>query len=193
MNGSSVVAFVGGACVCAALSGACAALTADPPVALLLTGLVLVSLALSRSRAACPALAGAFAGALLPSTAPPAPGGVVTQAVGAAMRGDIFDVLQRLDDDPAGVLGHRVSVSGEWGGKTSSDPASVSRRLMSCCAADSIAVGFDVELSRPEAVPMRSWVRVDGIVRERIRDGDRRYVLEQSTIRRLEDPYGSAH
>jgi hypothetical protein len=180
-------AFAGGACLSAALGGACTALTSIPPPLLAATGIALILC--SRASVACPLylLAGLAAGLLLPSTPPPIAGDVRTQSAGSALFGDLFETLDRLDEDPSRVIGHRVSVSGEWAPASPDRLPTVSRHVMNCCAADAIAVGFDVELARTHDIARGTWVCIAGVVRERIRDGERRYVLEQSTVGGLED------
>ena len=185
-----VAVFVAGLCVTAAADGACAALTAVPPALLAAAGLALAyAAARERQRTALwPfALTGIAAGLALPSSPPQAAGAVVTRAPGQALRGDIFEVLARIDDDPARVIGRRVRVSGAWSPAAGDRLATVSRRVMSCCAADAVDVGFDVVLRRPQRIERGSWVRIEGIVQECIKDGDVRYLLEQSTAKSLED------
>jgi len=194
MSARGAVAFAAGASVACALSGACTALTALPPWTLLVAGLVLALAALrgggenggAATARAC-AAAGLICGALVPATAPPAPGGMVSRAPGGAYRGDLFEALDELDADPAAIVGRRISVSGDWTPASGSRSATVSRRIVSCCAADAIAVGFDVDLARRESARSGSWVRVTGVVREGIVDGDVRYVLEHSALAGLED------
>ena len=184
------VAACSGFCVAASLSGACAALTSTAPLVLCATGLVLAACAMMRANgpaAIAMIAAGFLVGLLLPSTPPPVAGGVVTHGVGAAATGDLFDVLDRLDEDPSGVLGREVAVSGEWTPPEQGRAATVSRRIMSCCAADAIAVGFDVQPDRTPNAKPGDWVRVKGLMRERLRDGDRRFVLEHSSVSGLED------
>jgi len=189
MNTRDVVGFAAGVCVASSSCGACAALTSIPTIVLFATGVTLAWCScMPRARTVSPCIAiGIVCGLLLPSTPPPVAGVVVTHGDGVALHGDIFDVLDRLDDDPSRVLGRRVSVSGEWAPASVQRPATVSRRIMTCCAADAIAVGFDVEAASVRPRKTGDWVRVDGVVRERMVDGERRFVLEQSQVRSLED------
>jgi hypothetical protein len=190
MTRGDVAGLAAGICISASLSGACAALTALPPLVLFATGAMLACCAMAPRRGvgAYPSIAlGIVSGLLLPSTPPPVAGAVVTRGAGIALRGDLFDVLDRLDDDPSHVVDRLVSVSGEWGPATTRRPATVSRRIMSCCAADAIAVGFDVELARDRHIEAGAWVRVQGVVHERMYDGDPRFVLEHSKVTSLED------
>jgi uncharacterized protein DUF1980 len=195
-DASALVAIAGGACFCAALTGVSGALTAIPGWAMAATGIALSVCALAsasdRAKAAKSFVLGASIG-LLPTTSPsPVRGFVVTRSVATTMRGDIFDALNRLDDDPSSLLGDRISVSGMWAPASREHLATISRRVMSCCAADVVDVGFDVTLARATIVPSGGWVRVDGIVGERIVDGEVRYILEHSVVRGLEDNAKSA-
>lgn len=183
-----------------AATGASAALTAIPAWATALTGALLGACALASGgrRAAlapvvCAVASGLAIGIVVPSTTPPPSGGVVTRSVANTPRGDLFDALGRLDADPASLLGSRISVSGEWTPANGGRFATVSRRVMSCCAADAVDVGFDVALARGACAHAGTWVRVEGVVGERIDDGDVRYVLEQSMLRGLEDRGASRH
>jgi uncharacterized membrane protein YcgQ (UPF0703/DUF1980 family) len=103
------------------------------------------------------------------------------------MRGDLFEALDRLDSAPNAMLGNTIAVTGTWTPASRDDLATVSRRVVSCCAADAVDVGFDVRLSHDSRVAAGTWVRVDGTVAERVVDGDIRFVLEQSRVRGLED------
>ena len=85
------------------------------------------------------------------------------------------------------MLGTTIAVTGTWTPASRDDLATVSRRVVSCCAADAVDVGFDVRPSHDSQVAAGSWVRVDGTVAERVADGDIRFVLEQSQVRGLED------
>jgi len=129
--------------------------------------------------------AGVGAGCALPHAAPRPAGDVVTHAPKAGYSGDLFALLDRIDRDPAGVIGERVSVSGTWGAAAADQPATVSRRIMSCCAADAVAVGFDVVPKRRVSIGRAAWVRVTGILRSRLADGEIRYLLAAATVCRL--------
>lgn len=194
IDARSAVAFTAGACIASAATGSSAALTSMPAWAILLTGSTLAWCSLRGARAASrsdPSFAAAACGIVvalaLPESPPPAPGAVSTRAVAGAMRGDLFDALDRLDSAPDAVLGSTIAVTGTWTPASGGDLATVSRRIVSCCAADAIDVGFDVRLARDARVDAGAWVRVEGTVGERVVDGDVRYVLEQSRIRGLED------
>lgn len=187
-----------GMCFACALTGACAAITAMPPWVMVLTAVSLFFAALrwrrgtpatdEKSGAAGWVALGTLAGLMLPTTAPRPGGEVLTRAPGASLRGDLFEVLNHLDDDPSSLLGRRASVSGTWTPARGRFDATVSRRVMSCCSADAVEVGFDVECARDGKIRSGTWIRVVGVVEEKMRDGEPRYVLEQSTVTALEDP-----
>ena len=185
------VAALGALCVSAAMTGASSALTVIPPWIVLGAGAVLCAPSSLRGRtphAGMPSiLAGVALSLLLPTSPPPIGGSVITSAAGTGAAGDLFDVLNRIDRDPAGVIGRSVSVSGEWSPPSGDRMATVSRRVMSCCAADAVAVGFDVDAARPRHIAKGTWVRVRGIVRARMTDGEERFSLEQSVVTGLED------
>lgn len=188
------VAFAAGTCIASAMSGASLALTSTPVWATLFIGAVLAGCVFregtsgtQRARSIGASLCGAAFGLVLPIEAPPAPGAVSTHTVSASLRGDLFDALAHLDSDPNALLGKTIAVTGSWTPPTHDDLATVSRRIMSCCAADAVDVGFDVRLERDERARRGAWVRIEGIVGERTVDGDIRYVLEHSRMRGLED------
>ena len=189
-------AIAGGACLFAAMTGASSALTTIPVCATAATGAVLsisaFCAAARRARAAAAIAIGSAIGMSLPTTPLPAPGAVVTSAVATSMHADLFDALDKLDDDPSALLGVRISVSGRWTPASGRHLATISRRVMSCCAADVVDVGFDVAPAGERRIPAGAWVRVDGMVAERVVDGDVRYLLEDSTVRGLEDTAKSA-
>lgn len=190
-------------CFVSAFTGACAALTAMPPLVMIVSAVVLFSAAI-RPRAgasrtphfAAPAgwfALGAFAGLMLPTTVVRPQGEVLTRAPGPPLRGDLFEVLNRIDEDPSSLLGRRISVSGRWTAARGRIDATVSRLVMSCCSADAVEVGFDVESARETHIRDATWVRVVGVLQEKMRDGEVRYVLEQSTLSALEDPFVPSH
>src|SRR5579872_3862723 len=69
---------------------------------------------------------------------------LVTHAPGFARGVDLFDALQRLDDDPQSIGGAQIAVSGLWRARSLHAPAAVYRPVMACCIADAVDVGFDV-------------------------------------------------
>jgi uncharacterized membrane protein YcgQ (UPF0703/DUF1980 family) len=97
---------------------------------------------------------------------------------------DLFDALDRLDADPTSFDRRIVAVSGTWTPATAQSAATVSRRVMSCCAADAIDVGFDVIASGKVTIQTGAWVRVEGRVQVRLRDGELRYEIADATIRK---------
>jgi uncharacterized membrane protein YcgQ (UPF0703/DUF1980 family) len=100
-------------------------------------------------------------------------------------RGDLFALLDRLDRDPSSAAGSQAVVTGQWTPPSDGHPASVSRRVMTCCAADAVAVGFDVYPARSVAIASGARVRVRGTVRSEIIDGELRYALVGATITRV--------
>ena len=192
VNGAhSAVAFAAGASIASATIGASEVLTSMPAWATLLTGSMLAVCALRgaapRRRTFAYAVCGVCAALCLPASPPPAPGMVSTRPPSTSLRGDLFEALDRLDSTPNEMLGSTISVTGTWTPASRGELATVSRRVVSCCAADAVDVGFDVRLSRDVRVAAGSWVRVDGTVAERAVDGDIRFVLEHSRVRGLED------
>jgi hypothetical protein len=175
-----------GAAVCAAVTGAAAALVALPPLVLIASACAVVLFAI-RSRG-CPVggiatglALGAALALTLPNTAPPAAEEVVTRGARGGS-GDLFALLDGIDRDPRSVLGTRVSVTGEWAPPRAGRPATVSRRIMTCCAADAIAVGFDViPVGRPLPRP-GSVVRITGVLRSSMRGGEMRYEIASAGV-----------
>lgn len=163
------------ACVC----GTAGALVTMPLWILASAGAVLCGLAWWKSKR--PPLAGALLGAALgfglPRVPPPVSGPVLTHAVETSSSGDLLLVLDQLDADPHSVIGRQVLVSGNWHRAGPLAPASISRTITSCCAADSVAVGFDVYPAKQLSANSGDWVRVRGKVSETLRDGEVRYGL----------------
>jgi len=183
MNVERAACAMGGACIAFAACGACAALTAIPPWIMASCGAILIAICGPR-RCAVSAAAGACIAVVLPAAPQRAAGVVITRSPHAVVRNDLFDVLDRLDADPAGVMGTRVTVGGVWAPARDGSDATVSRRIMNCCAADAVDIGFDVESARVAAVAPQSWVRVTGVVGERMRDGESRFVLLGAKVER---------
>ena len=128
-------------------------------------------------------LGGAGAGSWLSNTAPAAPRDVVARAPRGHIAADLFDALDALDANPAVFDGRTIAVSGTWTPASALSAASVSRRVMSCCAADAVDVGFDVTPNAAEHIGAGAWVVVSGRVRVRLRDGELRYELGGATVR----------
>jgi hypothetical protein len=179
--------WLAGAALVTAATGACAALTTIPAPVMFATGIVIVVVCMrspcgARAAFIASLLAGAAVGFALPTSPPPAPGRVATRGAGMPLRGDLFDVLDRLDDDPAGIVGRAVSVAGQWAPASTGADATVSRRVVNCCAADAVALGFDVEPVRAQAIASGAWVRVTGVVTRSMHDGEVRFVLMRASV-----------
>ena len=186
MNPRAALAFAGSATTAAALDGAARTLTSAPPALALCAGIALCVFAVRpfTRRTSVPALlAGACAGMWLPNVPPSNPHDVSVRAPRGHIAADLFDALDRLDTDPSAFDGRTISVSGEWMPSSVRGAATISRRVMSCCAADAIDVGFDVAPSGTVRVRAGEWARVSGRVRVRLRDGDMRYEIDAATVR----------
>ncbi len=107
---------------------------------------------------------------------------VVTHATANISHDDLIAALEQLDDNPAGLVGHRLAVRGRWRGQTAQAAATVSERIMACCAADAVNVGFDVFPIAHVNAPDRSYVSVSGIVRAFLRGGETRYALVDARV-----------
>jgi hypothetical protein len=186
MTSRRVLALSAGLALGAAATGASNALTVMPTPLIVAFGISGAVLALApadqRMIAAAMLAFGVAVGTALPRAAPQASGAVVTHAVHNWQRSDLFELLDQIDADPRAILGHRVRVSGEWSPASGDQAATVSRRVMSCCAADAVRVGFDVLSSREVSMPEGKPVRVDGVLRSRLRDGDIRYVIDDAIV-----------
>lgn len=130
-------------------------------------------------------VAGIACGVGLPSALPPPRSVVMTHVPALLARADIFAALEQLDERPQSLVGRRIVVSGTWHSRLSAAPAAVSRRVMACCAADAIDVGFDVVPNRPIAIADGAQVRVSGVVQSSLRDGETRYALTAADVTRL--------
>jgi len=185
MTSRPLLAYAGSAAVAAACDGAVHSLTATPPALTLCAGAALVYLAVRGGalRATVAAmLAGASLGLWLPFAAPSAPHDVVVHAPRGHIEADLFEALDLLDADPSAFDGRVIAVSGTWTPATASGAATVSRRVMSCCAADAVDVGFDVAPRGDPHVRPGTWIRVSGRVRVRLRAGELRYEIEDAAI-----------
>ncbi|HXW76013.1 MAG TPA: hypothetical protein VEJ20_01235 [Candidatus Eremiobacteraceae bacterium] len=186
LNRSLLAVATGGACIVASMTGACRALTAMPPVALFACGAAAV-LARPFARrgldaAAVRALIAGGAVALALPTSPPSATVIVDRALRTSGSGDLFALMDRIDDDPAAVLGARAAVTGSWTPAEGAAAATVSRRIMSCCAADAVDVGFDVETDQRRLPAAGTVVRVSGVLIARMVDGETRYALRHASI-----------
>ncbi|HXN08959.1 MAG TPA: hypothetical protein VN860_04790 [Candidatus Acidoferrales bacterium] len=130
---------------------------------------------------------GVIAGYTLPSSAPASWQPVVTHAAVHSVRNDMFEALDVLDTRPATLLGRRISVTGVWQPSNVDNLATVSQRVMACCAADAVDVGFDVVPARMVAAPAGAHVQVGGIVTEVLRQGETRYVLRDALVKALNE------
>lgn len=126
---------------------------------------------------------GVFFGFGLPSAVPAPNSMVVTHAPALSHGVDLFDALERLDDDPQSLAGRRIAVTGLWRPSVDHASAAVFRRVMACCAADSIDVGFDVVPARAVSLGADIPVQVTGLVESVVRDGEIRYRLRDSSVR----------
>jgi hypothetical protein len=173
-----------GIALAAVSSGASRTLIVMPPVLVLSVALYCGALALRRGYASACAvwiLIGAIAGMSLPTELPVRH--VLTHAAGQQQQTDLFRLLDALDASPRDTVGSLVSVSGTWTSARSPRAASVSRRIMTCCAADSVDVGLDVfPMARP-AVSDGEEVCTTGIVVARLDAGELRYALNRASVR----------
>ena len=144
-----------------------------------------------RARAAVSLLFGVFVGmTLYGHDIPPAfgmsthairrPGLFGTRVLSPAE--SLFSALELLDEDPQKLLGRRIAVSGAWSAYTSRS-GSVSKRVMSCCAADALDVGFDVRSTTVVHMRRGDQVLVRGTVGAAMVHGETRYVLDGATVR----------
>jgi uncharacterized membrane protein YcgQ (UPF0703/DUF1980 family) len=193
MSVRAALAFAGGAAVASALDGAARSLTAASPALTFCAGAALIILSVQANNSAgaiswrkflVATLAGGCAGLSLLCTAPAAPRDVTARVPRNHVAADLFDTLDRLDADPAAFDRRIIDVSGTWTPATAQGAATISRRVMSCCAADAIDVGFDVIPSREIQVPSGQWVRAAGRVRVRLRNGELRYEIFDAAIRK---------
>jgi hypothetical protein len=188
-----VLAFAGSAAIASSINGAAASLTAAPPVLTLCAGVALLALsmhahnsshAITWRRWSVAVLAGGCVGLALQRAVPSAPSDVSARVPRNHVAADLFDALDQLDADPAVFDRRVIDVSGTWTSATARAAATVSRRVMSCCAADAIDVGFDVFPAGKVTIQPGAWVRVSGRVRVRLRDGELRYELAGAAIRK---------
>ena len=193
MSIRGAIAFAGSAAVASSLDGVARSLTAAPPALTLCTGfaLLILSLRVDNSTHAIAwrtwsvaALSGGCAGLSLLCTTPSAPRDVNVRVPRNHIAADLFDALDRLDADPAAFDRHIIDVTGTWTPSTEQGAATISRRVMSCCAADAIDVGFDVISTHKVPVSAGTWARVSGRVRVQLRDGELRYEIGDATVRR---------
>ncbi|MDQ2818063.1 MAG: hypothetical protein M3T49_07655 [Candidatus Eremiobacteraeota bacterium] len=163
-------------------------MTTAPPPVLLVSGAAAWCIAWRGStragRQLIASLLGAGLGLTLPHVAPRPAGEVLTRSVRGASPSDLLAVLDELDADPGRVVGTLVSVSGNWQPARGTAAASISRTITACCAADAVAVGFDVYPARAIAAPPDAWLRLSGTLRVRLRSGEVRYSLVGARVAR---------
>ncbi|MDQ6767080.1 MAG: hypothetical protein M3Z41_04660 [Candidatus Eremiobacteraeota bacterium] len=129
--------------------------------------------------------AGLCVGLTLPAYPPPARTPILTHAVARAHAGPdarLFAALDVLDDHPQALLGQRIAVTGTWRPRHGLSLGSVSRRVMACCAADAVDVGFDVVPKAQVPLAAGSSVLVSGIVHASLLDGETRYALTDASV-----------
>jgi uncharacterized membrane protein YcgQ (UPF0703/DUF1980 family) len=132
---------------------------------------------------ACCAIAGTVCGLGLPPSFDPARSVVMTHAPVRSSATPLFAALEQLDERPQSLLGRRITVSGSWHPPEPGAVAAVSQRVMACCAADAVDVGFDVVPARAVGFAAGESVSVSGIVRASLRDGETRYALTDADVR----------
>ncbi len=125
---------------------------------------------------------GVVIGFWLPPALPAPNALVVTHAPALSHGVDLFDALEKLDDDPQSLAGRRIAVTGLWRPAVPGVFPAVFRRVMACCAADAVDVGFDVLPARPVSLGVNTPVRVAGLVESVVRDGELRYRLRDAAI-----------
>src|SRR5215472_11749157 len=126
-----VAVSVAAALVGIVLTGSARMLVAAPPVLLLLCAVAIAAIAIPTMRnhprqCAIAAGCGFLIAASLPVVPPLNPGKIVTRNIPRHESGDLFALLDKLDRDPASVLGSQAIVSGGWTPPTAGRPASVS-------------------------------------------------------------------
>lgn len=185
VSARAALAFAGSAAVAAALDGAAQNLTAGPPVLTFCAGLALIIISMRATRWPTLTLAvscGVCAGLALQGATPPGPRNVGIRSPHGHIAADLFEALDALDADPSAFDGRIIAVSGTWMPATAGGAATVSRRVMSCCAADALDVGFDVEPSGGVRARPGDWVRVSGHVHVRLHNGEMRYEIDNASI-----------
>ena len=130
-------------------------------------------------------LAGALAAAPLPHAAIGPPAGVVTGSLGGGLTGDLFQALDRIDQNPG--CAHGLAAHGQRRLRPGFGRQRRHRLAPhhGCCAADTIAVGFDLFSDRRYRVPAGSAIVVSGALQERLERGEIRYSLNHAIIRAL--------
>ena len=188
MTGRSLAGFFGALIACTTVSGALGALIAAPASLMLAISTLLTLLSCAgeaggrgSARRIASWLAGVVIGLTLPSTPPATTGNVSTRAPVGRRAGDLFELLDRIDRDPHDAVGRRFAVTGFWKPAVGDDAPAVYRPVMTCCAADAVAVGFDVISSGAGRVKC-GRVEVSGTLRALMKDGETRYALADATV-----------
>ncbi|HEY7980834.1 MAG TPA: hypothetical protein VID19_05065 [Candidatus Eremiobacteraceae bacterium] len=186
------LAFAGGAAMVSALDGAVRTLTSAQPALTLCAGVALLIVSLRQNRStreiawcswSVAAFAGGCAGLALSNATPSWPRDISMHVPRAHVTADLFDALDQLDAAPSAFDRRTIDVTGSWMPATVQGAATVSRRVMSCCAADAVDVGFDVIPKREVKIRQGAWVRISGRVRVRLRDGELRYEIVEADVR----------
>jgi hypothetical protein len=185
VNRGLLLAALSGLSLAAAFTGVSHALVAAPASVVAAFGIACLWFALAR-RGSTLALITAWcigwcAGAALPGAQPV--GAVISRAPHTGQRSDLFALLDEIDARPASMIGRHVRIAGRWASAHDTALASVSQRVMACCAADAIDVGFDVQPAGDVAVSADSSVCVDGTLAARMQDGELRYEIIHATVR----------
>jgi hypothetical protein len=125
---------------------------------------------------------GAAVSFALPDAVAPPSSEVMTHAPPRSGNVDLFDALQKLDDEPSSLAGKRITVSGLWRPARDGMPAAVFRVVMACCVADAVDVGFDVRPERSVRIADGSTVQVSGVPSMVIESGETRFELRNARV-----------
>jgi hypothetical protein len=197
VSAREALAFAGAAAMVSALDGAARSLTAAPPMLIVCASAALLILstqadgsshAIARRTWLVAAFVGGCVGLSLARATPSAPRDVVALVPRNHVAADLFDALDQLDANPAAFDRRIIEVSGTWMPASEEATATISRRVMSCCTADAVDVGFDVITNGPARVQPGAWVHVSGRVRDRLRNGELRYEIVDATVERTAPP-----
>jgi hypothetical protein len=186
MRTLSLAGLLAGVALAAVTTGASRAFVATPAIVVVAFGATTLVIVLAPTRTRGQALAavctGFALGLALPRSLPVER--IVTRGLGDRSTGDLFALLDRLDAQPQAMIGRPAVVSGVWTPPRTGQGASVSRRVMSCCAADALDVGFDVAPARPVGFDQGVEVCVRGFIAARVQSGELRYRIERATVER---------
>jgi hypothetical protein len=185
MTARSVLGFIGAMTGVIGFGPHEAMLVAAPAPLTVCAAAVLIAIAVRGIPArsiSMPLICGALAGSCIAAAGAPVVRDVESHAPRGHSADDLFDALDAVDADPRAVDHREISVSGTWLAAHDGWPASVSRRIMTCCAADAVDVGFDVAPRAEVRLRAGSWVRVSGFVHVALRDGDIRYEIADALV-----------